>query len=294
MKQWKIVALLAGAATAAMCCAAEDKVGEAIAELYKDKTAVITGAASGMGLCTSKTLAAAGATVFMCDINDEGVKKAADEINALGKGKAYAVVADVRKFEDAERSAALAVEKTGKIDLLVNYAGGNEARCCSSHKPIYEQPQEVIDWGLDVNLRGAVYFSRACMPYMVKAKGGVIVTLGSVTGFECGGNSTYGITKAGLDRLALTLAKAGAPHGIRAFCVAPGPVLTRPAMAKMKTALGFASEPQEIVDYILFMASPKCRSITGSTHVIDAGRLVLSRSSTAAALQDGSGKNYKK
>ena len=64
----------------------EDKVGEAIAGLFKDKTAVITGAASGMGLCTSKTLAAAGATVFMCDINEEGVKKAADEINALGIG----------------------------------------------------------------------------------------------------------------------------------------------------------------------------------------------------------------
>ena len=287
--------MLVGAAFAAMSLfAAEDNVGEAVASLYKGKTAVITGAASGMGLCTSKTLAAAGATVFMCDINAEGVKKAAEEINALGKGKAYPVEADVRKFEDAERSAALAVEKTGKIDLLVNYAGGNEARCCSSFKPIYEQPQEVIDWGLDVNLRGAVYFSRACMPYMVKAKSGVIVTLGSVTGFECDGNSTYGITKAGLDRLALTLAKAGAPHGVRAFCVAPGPVLTRPAMAKMKTALGFASEPQEVVDFILYMASPKGRSITGSTHVIDAGRLVLPRSSTAGALQDGSGKNYRK
>ena len=178
--------------------------------------------------------------------------------------------------------------------MLINFAGGNEARCCSSFKPIYEQPQEVIDWGLDTNLKGAVYFSRACMPYMVKAKGGVIVTLGSVTGYECDGSSTYGITKAGLDRLALTLAKAGAPHGIRAFCVAPGPVLTRPAMAKMKTALGFASEPQEVVDYILFMASPKGRSITGSTHVIDAGRLVLPRSGTAGFLKDDSGKNYKK
>jgi NAD(P)-dependent dehydrogenase (short-subunit alcohol dehydrogenase family) len=271
-----------------------DQIGDAVASTFAGKTAVITGAASGMGLCTSKTLAKAGATVFMCDINAEGVMKAADEINSWGKGKVYAVVADVRKFEDAERSAALAVEKTGKIDLLINYAGGNEARCCSSYKPIYEQPQSVIDWGLDTNLKGAVYFSRACMPYMVKAQSGVIVTLGSVTGFECDGNSTYGITKAGLDRLALTLAKAGAPYGIRAFCVAPGPVLTRPAMAKMKTALGFASEPQEVVDYILFMASPKGRSITGSTHVIDAGRLVLSRSSTADALKDGSGKNYKK
>lgn len=271
-----------------------DEIGRAVARTFAGKTAVITGAASGMGLCTAKTLAEAGATVFICDINAQGAQKAAEEINAWGKGRAYAVEADVRKFADAERSAALAIEKTGKIDLLINYAGGNEARCCSSYKPIYEQPQEVIDWGLDTNLKGAVYFSRACMPYMVKAKSGVIVTLGSVTGFECDGNSTYGVTKGGLDRLALTLAKAGAAHGVRAFCVAPGPVLTRPAMAKMKTALGFASEPQEVVDYILFMASPKGRSITGATYVIDAGRLVLSRSSTADALKDGSGKNYRK
>ena len=292
MKNW-ILALSVGLC-ASLVFGETDEIGKAVAATFAGKTAVITGAASGMGLCTSRTLAAAGATVFMCDINGEGVRKAAEEINAWGKGRAYAVEADVRKFEDAERAAALAVEKTGKIDLLINYAGGNEARCCSSFKPLYEQPKEVIDWGLDTNLKGAVYFSRACMPSMVKAKSGVIVTLGSVTGFECDANSTYGITKAGLDRLALSLAKAGAPHGIRAFCVAPGPVLTRPAMAKMKTALGFASEPQEIVDYILFMASPKGRSITGSTHVIDAGRLVLSRSSTSDALNDGSGKNYRK
>ena len=271
-----------------------DEIGKAVARTFAGKTAVISGAASGMGLCTSRTLAEAGATVFMCDINGEGVRKAADEINAWGKGKAYAVEMDVRKFGDCERSAAEAIEKTGRIDLLICYAGGNEARCCSSYKPLYAQSQEVIDWGLDTNLKGSVYLSRACMPFMIKAKSGVIVTLGSVTGFEGDANSTYGITKGGNGRLALSLAKAGAPYGVRAFCVAPGPVLTRPAMAKMKTALGFASEPQEVVDYILFMASPKGRSLTGSTHVIDAGRLVLSRSSTAAALNDGSGKNYKK
>ena len=271
-----------------------DEIGMAVARTFAGKTVVISGAASGMGLCSSKTLAAAGANVFMCDINGDGVRKAADEINACGKGKAFAVEMDVRKFADCERSAALAIEKTGKIDLVINFAGGNEARCCSSYKPIYEQPQEVIDWGLDTNLKGAVYFSRACMPHMVKAKSGVIVTLGSVTGFECDANSTYGVTKGGLDRLALTLAKAGAPHGVRAFCVAPGPVLTRPAMAKMPTALGFASEPQELVDFILFLASPKGRSVTGATYVMDAGRLVLPRGSTAGFLNDGSGKNYRK
>lgn len=291
----KMGAVLLSALSVAMPLQGEtDEIGRAVAATFAGKTAVITGAASGMGLCTSRTLADAGATVFMVDINGEGVRKHADEINKLGKGKAFPVEADVRKFEDAERSAALAMEKTGKIDLLINFAGGNESRCCGSYMPLYKQPKEVIDWGLDVNLRGPIYFSRACMPYMVNAKSGVIVTLGSVTGFEGDPGSTYCVTKAGLDRLALSLAKAGAPHGVRAFCVAPGPVLTRPAMAKMKTALGFASQPQEVVDFILYMASPKGRSITGTTHIIDAGRLVLSRSDMSGVLKDGSEKNYKK
>lgn len=265
-----------------------DEISSAIASTFAGKTAVITGAASGMGLRTSWTLAEAGCNVFMCDINEKGVKKAAEEINALGKGKAYAVVADVRKFADAERSAALAMEKTGRIDLLINYAGGNEARCCKSFKPFFEQPIEVIDWGLDVNLKGAVYFSRACMPYMVKAKSGVIVCIGSVTGFEGDGNGAmYGTAKSGLHNFVVGLAKAGSPYGVRAFCVSPGPVLTRPAMAKMQTSLGFASQPQEIVDYVLFMASPKGRSVTGTTHVIDAGRLCLQRGSTAGFLEAG-------
>lgn len=291
----KMGAVLLSALSVAMPLQGEtDEIGRAVAATFAGKTAVITGAASGMGLCTSRTLADAGATVFMVDINGEGVRKYADEINKLGKGKAFPVEADVRKFEDAERSAALAMEKTGKIDLLINFAGGNESRCCGSYMPLYKQPKEVIDWGVDVNLRGPIYFSRACMPYMVNAKSGVIVTLGSVTGFEGDSGSTYGVTKAGLDRLALSLAMAGAPHGVRAFCVAPGPVLTRPAMANMKTALGFASQPQEVVDFILYLASPKGRSITGTTHIIDAGRLVLPRSDMARALKDGSGKNYKK
>ena len=283
-KSMLVAACVAGVFTA---FAETDAIGKAVAATFAGKSAVITGAASGMGLCTSRTLAEAGATVFMVDINEAGVKKAADEINAWGKGKVYPVVADVRKFADAERSAAFAMEKAGKIDLLINYAGGNEARCCSSYKPLYDQPIEVIDWGLDTNLKGTVYFSRACMPYMIKAKSGVIVTLGSVTGFEGDANSTYCVTKGGNGRLALSLAKAGAPYGVRAFCVAPGPVLTRPAMAKMQTALGFASEPQEVVDYILFMASPKGRSITGETYVIDAGRLALGRqASTQGFLTD--------
>ena len=126
------------------------------------------------------------------------------------------------------------------------------------------------------------------MPYMVKAKSGVIVCMGSVTGFEGDGNGTmYGTAKSGLFNFVVGAAKAGAPHGVRVFCVAPGPVLTREAMGKMETALGRAIEPKEIVDFVLYLASDSCPSVTGSTHLVDAGRLCVGRGSTAGFLEAG-------
>ena len=244
---------------------------------YRGRTAVITGAASGMGLCASRRLCAAGANVVMCDINGETLAKLADEITSAGPGRAFACVADVRKFADAQQAAALAVEKTGRLDLLVTFAGGYEPRMCNTPGiPFYEQPIEVIDWGIDVNLKGAIYFARACMPQMVKAGKGVICCLGSVTGFEGDGyGAMYGTAKSGLYNFVKGLAQAGAQHGVRAFCVSPGPVMTRPGMAGMKTLMGHAAEPIELVDFILFLASDACRCVTGSNHVMDCGRLSM-------------------
>lgn len=243
---------------------------------FKGRTAVITGAASGMGLCASKKLVAAGASVVMCDIDEGALGHAVAEINASGPGTAYPCVADVRKFADAEKAAALALEKTGRIDLLVPFAGGYEPRMCNSFVPFYEQPVEVLDWGLDVNLRGPIYFARACMPAMVKAGRGVICCIGSVHGFEGDPDGAmYGTSKSGLFNFVKGLAQAGAPHGVRAFCVSPGPVMTRPGMANMKTLLGIQSEPWELVDFILYLASDCCRGITGSNHVMDCGRLAM-------------------
>jgi 3-oxoacyl-[acyl-carrier protein] reductase len=243
---------------------------------YGGRVAVVTGAASGMGLCLSRKICAAGGSAVMCDVNGEALDKAAADINAKGVGHAYPCVSDVRRFADAEKAAALALEKMGRIDLLVTCAGGYEPRMCDSVMPFYEQPIEVIDWGLDVNLKGAVYFARACMPAMVMAGKGVICCLGSVTGFEGDGNGAmYGTAKSGLFNFVKGLAQAGAKHGVRAFCVTPGPVMTRPSMAGMKTLLGHAAETEELVDFILFLSSDACRCITGSNHVMDCGRLSM-------------------
>ena len=246
---------------------------------FKDWTAVLTGAASGMGYAAAKELARRGANVVMCDINETALAAKAAEVNAPGGGRAIPCVTDVRKFADAERAAALALAETGRIDLLVPFAGGYEPRMCDSYVPFYEQPIEVIDWGVQVNLMGPVYFARACLPAMVRAGRGVICLIGSTDGFENDGQGPmYGTSKSGLFSFTKGLAQAGAPHGVRAFCVAPGGVLTRPNMANMKCLQNRAADPMEIVNFILFLASSDGRYVTGSVHVIDGGRLCLKAS----------------
>ncbi|MBS7229337.1 MAG: SDR family oxidoreductase [Eubacteriales bacterium] len=224
----------------------------------------------------ARKIVEAGGAAVMCDVNADVLAAVASEINATGPGRAYACVSDVRKFSDAEKASQLAIEKEGRIDLLVTFAGGYEPRMCNSMMPFYEQPIEVIDWGIDVNLKGAIYFARACMPEMVKAGKGVICCIGSVTGFEGDGNGAmYGTAKSGLFNFVKGIAQSGAPHGVRAFCVTPGPVMTRPGMANMKTLQGHAAEPEELVEFILFLSSDACRCVTGSNHVMDCGRLSL-------------------
>ena len=243
---------------------------------FRDKVAVITGAASGMGLCAVRRLAKEGAKVVMCDISAAPLEQAAEKIRSDG-GCVETCVTDVRRYADAESAAAFAVERFGRIDLLIPFAGGNEARCCGTRgKPFYEQPVEAIDWGIDVNLRGVVYFVRACMPHMIRSKKGVICLIGSVMGVEADGiGAMYGAAKCGLFNFVKSLAVAGGPHGVRAVCVSPGPVMTRPGMSTMLTALGRAAEPDELVDVVLYMCSDSAGFITGVNIVADGGHLCL-------------------
>lgn len=235
------------------------------------KFAVVTGAASGMGLYISQEFVRLGAKVLMCDVNEQVLASVAEQIGEA----AIPMSGDVRDFDYAMEVAAEA-ERHGGADYLIACAGGYEARCCNSLVPFYEQPKEVLDWGLDVNLKGPVYFSRAIMPQMIAKKRGVLVMLGSVTGFEGDGmGAMYGTAKSGLFNFVKGLAIAGAPHGVRALCVTPGPVLSRAAMNNMPTLMGRAAELEELVDVILFMCSDNASFITGTNHVVDGGRLCM-------------------
>ncbi len=246
---------------------------------FSGKTAVISGAASGMGLLCAQCYAAQGGNVVMADINLDVLKERAEEINRKGKGKAIAAECDVRNYEQVTAVCNAAIENFGSIDLLVNMAGGAETRMrgVAAGAEFPDIPIEVYDWGIDVNLKGQFYFAHVALKQMREQKSGVIINLGSITGEEgCASNVAYSTSKsAAMNGLTKSLAKYGSQYGIRCCCVSPGPVLTRPGMASMKTALGRAADPQEIVDMILYLASDKGSFITGINILIDGGRNIL-------------------
>ena len=230
-----------------------------------------------MGLLFAKEWVSRGGNVVMCDVNEAVLSQEASELSAL------ACVCDVREYSQVCKARDMAVERFGSIDVLVNFAGGTATRMLKVNRqecPEFpDVPIEVFDWGIDVNLKGPFYFAHAVLAQMRKQAGGLIVNLGSITGAE---GSEYGMdystSKAGLMYgLTKSLTQYGAKYGIRCVCVSPGPVLTRAAMAKMKTPLGRAAEPQEIVDLILYIASEKGSFINGENIMIDGGRNAMTR-----------------
>ena len=240
---------------------------------YKDRVAIITGAASGMGLLAAQKFAREGAKVVLTDVNRGSVEAATEGIRQTGYD-ATGLVVDVCRYDQIRLAVDLALERHGGIDILLNCAGGAARRIFDCQDmPWHELPPEVIEWGVDVNLKGTVFFSHAVLGAMIRQKRGVIISLGSVDGLTGSASAAeYSACKCGLIGLTKSLALCGAPHGVRACCVSPGPVLTRPAMAKMRTALGRAAEPEEVVNFILYQGSDDAAFITGANHTIDGGR----------------------
>ena len=243
---------------------------------YQNKTVLITGGASGMGLLCGQCYAKEGANVVLVDINKEMLDEKVAEIAAY-PAKVIGVPTDVRDYKQVEAARNRAVETFGSIDLLINCAGGAECRICGYGGSFYENPIDIYDFSIDVNLKGAIYFDHAVMQQMAKQKSGVIIHLGSITGEEgCGSNVGYAASKSALmNGVTKSIAISGSKIGVRTVCIAPGPVLTRPGMAGMKTMLGRAADPQELVDMIMYAASDKGAFLDGTTILMDGGRNVM-------------------
>ena len=252
---------------------------------FEHQVAISTGAASGMGLLFAQNFAALGGDVVMCDVNEAVLAEKVEEINRQGKGRALGVLCDVRDYAQVCNARDRAVEAFGRIDIVVNFAGGTAVRMLgirnrrSEYPEFPDVPIDVFDWGLDVNLKGPFYFAHAVSKQMREQKSGLIINIGSISGMEGDGYGVeyptaksalmYGFTKS--------IAQFGAPHGIRCVCISPGPVLTRASMAGMRTLLNRAADPQEIIDLVLFVASDKGKFINGENIMIDGGRNAMKR-----------------
>ncbi len=237
--------------------------------------AICTGGASGMGLLCGRKFAASGAKVVLLDVNEEAVMAAAASIREEG-GEAIGVKTDIREWNDIERAVALAKEKYGRIDYLINAAGGASSRVFGCKDGFKDRDPAILCWGLDVNLKGALLCARAVIGTMMEQKHGVIINFGSVSGEEASpGCPDYAAAKSAMHGLTKALAGYGAPHNVRSCCIIPGPVLTRAAMANMRTPQGRAAEPWELVDFILYLCDDKHgAACTGAAYPVDCGRLL--------------------
>lgn len=242
---------------------------------FQGRIAIITGAASGMGLVASQEMAKEGAIVYMVDVNQARVTQEAEAICAAD-GRAVPCVCDIRDYAQIQSVVDRCIAEQGCIDVIINFAGGFPARMCNiEDKSFIHEPIEVLDWGIQVNFRAPMLFARAAMEKMMNQKSGVIINIGSIDGVT-GGAVDYAAEKSGIaEGLTKALARIGAPYGVRCVSVSPGPVLTRAAMSGMKTALGRAAEPIEVVKLVMYLCSDDAAFITGAHYLIDGGRALL-------------------
>ena len=243
--------------------------------LLKDKVAIITGGAKGMGRGMAVKFAAEGCSVAIADIAVKEAEEAAAEIIQKG-GKAIALRCDVTDIRQVADTVARVIEKFGKIDILVNNAGA-----IAAHTPVEDLTGEAWDKVLALNLKSDFLFCKYVVPYMKKQRSGKIINLSSIGAIQPPAHEIhYNTAKAGVIGFTNDLANALAPFNINVNCMLPGPVRTnfydarvaamteeeRDAFFKRlgkKVPLGRVGMPEDMANAALFLASELSSYITG-------------------------------
>jgi NAD(P)-dependent dehydrogenase (short-subunit alcohol dehydrogenase family) len=252
--------------------------------MLKDKVAIVTGAARGIGLAIATRFVVDGARVVIADIDETAGAAAAKALG--GAGRARFVACDIGSAAAVAALLAETIKAFGPVDVLVNNAGILVAA------DFLDLKEEDFDRVLRVNLKGSFLASQAVARHMVervKAGGpaGVIVNLSSVNAvFAIPNQVPYSISKGGINQLTKVTALALAPYGIRVNAIGPGSIMTDMLSTVMdnpearrrilsRTPLGRLGEPEEIAAVAAFLASDQASYITGQTIYADGGRLPL-------------------
>lgn len=243
------------------------------------KTAIITGAGTegdgiGIGRAIALVLAAEGARVCCVDLDMDRAEATAAQVTERG-GQAFASSADVSNAGDCARIVTEAVDRFGRLDILVNNVGISTAvRLDTADETLWSRV-------FDVNLKSAMLMSKFSVPQMVSGGGGSIVNISSIAGIRAHGGLAYGPSKAAMAQLAREIALMHGREGIRANTVAPGHLMTPHAMhvlpaqareARRKVGpLGIEGDAWDVAMAVLFLASDEARFITGVHLPVDGG-----------------------
>ncbi len=262
-----------------------------IAQLFdlKGKSAIVTGGAQGIGQAIALRLAEAGAAITIADVNLNAANATVEQIKAQG-GKVQAVQADTASVADAKRVVDLTLTAFGSIDILVNNAG------IFPFSPATQTTEELWDKVLDVNLKGAFFYSQAAAQKMIDAgRGGKIIMIASIDSLHPTGNlAHYDASKGGMLMLTKALAVEFGRHKINVNAIAPGGIQTPGGESQAATIikatgmtpeqmvkgfmsripLGHMGAPDDIAKVVLFLASAAADYMTGSLMVVDGGYLL--------------------
>ncbi len=246
---------------------------------FSSRVAIVTGASRGIGAQVALSLAEAGAKVVLHGRDSESLASVADQVRALGS-EAVTVAGNIRLEETANDLVAAATDAFGRVDILINNAGGNFA------KRLEELSTNAWNATVETNLGGAFQCAKACWPVFAAQQGGVIVNIGSVSSsYAHPQRGAYAAAKAGLVSLTQTMAWEWAAQNIRVNCVEPGAILTDASrFSSSDTAdkiaayipLGRLGHPTDIANACMFLCSDAASYITGEVLTVAGGPLASS------------------
>ena len=242
----------------------------------KEKVAIVTGAARGIGLAAARRLALEGAAVLMADYDVEEARRAAADLSAIGL-RVHVHKTDVSKRNDVVAMADAARRQFGEIDILVNNAG-----IAGRAAPLEEITDQDWDQMMDVDLKSVYLCSQAVIPAMKERRSGRIINVASIAGKEGNPNMIpYSTAKAGVIGLTKALAKEVAPFGIYVNAIAPA-VIDTPILQQLtpeqvqymvqRIPLGRVGKPEEVAALIFWLASDEATFTTGQCIDISGGR----------------------